>query len=187
MCLFGPVHFVCMQSKKSLSLMHLPNFMPLNTSCRQVSVSADFIMLNYTVLIAYSEIKYHSKWQSRIPVGKSSGMQWSSDRVSWGNNMQFICKRCSMLEYILMYMFMFAQMEGSAVHILALRWIIMTIKQLLDIWYSIHNKEPMTVQEILQEDIWFNSNFHKGINLFIIKNGMRQGFFVFRILLKVIL
>ena len=64
-----------------------------------------------------------------------------------------------MLEYILMYMFMFAQMKGSAVHILALRWIIMTIKQLLDIWYSIHNKEPKTVQEILQEDIWFNSNF----------------------------
>ena len=31
-------------------------------------------------------------------------------------------------------------------------------EQLLDIWYSIHNKEPMTVQEILQEDIWFNSN-----------------------------
>ena len=32
-------------------------------------------------------------------------------------------------------------------------------KQLLDIWYSIHNKEPMTVEEeILQEDIWFNSN-----------------------------
>ena len=27
---------------------------------------------------------------------------------------------------------------------------------LLDI-YSIHNKEPMTVEEILQEDIWFNS------------------------------
>ena len=31
-------------------------------------------------------------------------------------------------------------------------------EQLLDIWYSIHNKERMTVQEILQEDIWFNSN-----------------------------
>ena len=31
-------------------------------------------------------------------------------------------------------------------------------EQLLDIWYSIHNTEPMTVHEILQEDIWFNSN-----------------------------
>ena len=31
-------------------------------------------------------------------------------------------------------------------------------EQLLDIWYSIHNTEPMTVQEIVQEDIWFNSN-----------------------------
>ena len=31
-------------------------------------------------------------------------------------------------------------------------------EQLFDIWYSIHNKEPMTVEEILQEDIWFNSN-----------------------------
>ena len=31
-------------------------------------------------------------------------------------------------------------------------------EQLLDIWYSIHNKEPMTVEETLQEDIWFNSN-----------------------------
>ena len=31
-------------------------------------------------------------------------------------------------------------------------------QQLIDIWYYIHNKEPMTVQEILQEDIWFNCN-----------------------------
>ena len=31
-------------------------------------------------------------------------------------------------------------------------------EQLLDIRYSIHNTEPMTVQEILQEDIWLNSN-----------------------------
>ena len=28
----------------------------------------------------------------------------------------------------------------------------------MDIWYSIHNTVPITVQEILQEDIWFNSN-----------------------------
>ena len=35
-------------------------------------------------------------------------------------------------------------------------------EQLLDIWYFIHNKKPMTVQEILQENIWFNFNILNG-------------------------
>ena len=30
-------------------------------------------------------------------------------------------------------------------------------EQLLDMWYSIHNTEPTTINEILQENIWYNA------------------------------
>ena len=30
-------------------------------------------------------------------------------------------------------------------------------EQLLDMWYSIHNTEPTTITEILQENIWYNA------------------------------
>ena len=30
-------------------------------------------------------------------------------------------------------------------------------EQLLDMWYSIHNTEKTTINEILQENIWYNA------------------------------
>ena len=35
-------------------------------------------------------------------------------------------------------------------------------EQLLDMWYSIHNTEPTTISEILQENIWYNARILVG-------------------------